>query len=618
MAKTTAVLQPNKGLYLGQDEVTIPAGGLVDGNNFRVRYGKLSSFNIGYEKFVALALNGPVTLMDLLLFSDGSFQLVGGTLTDLYLYNVGATRFDYLSPRYETGTASTVGTAVTGVGTLWNTTANGRVNAVAGDQISFGTTGVVNPAATWFTILTVNSDTSLTLSTNPGNLGANPYTLRQRFNSGNLNNYWRSEFFPRADAASHGGAIKDRWYATNGGADYPVVWDGIATQVVRLGAIGFKAKEVIRFKNMLIWLNFNEDSGAQKPFSFKNSDAGKPETFVGGIAGEFVAAPRNNAILGRAQIGDDLVIYTNDQIVMCTFVQAPDLFAFRTAVNGMGAVAGRLIADFPDGHHFVGRDSLYVFNGVTAQSIDMHIWRDIIRRQDQNRIKYGFAIFDEENADLIWAMPLAADSPGSEGPKTAYPMHYLEGDPQRNPNHPYSKRDFPFTVAGYYVAGSAVTWNQLTAAWNTYSFAWGDRTLAGAFPLVLVGAFDGNVYKLNTQNTANAAAIPSYVTFPRRFIGDYRARNMVRRVYPFVRQQPGVSYTLICTTTVYEQEGQITGSSTVNNFDMTMPSGGLSFVSPYRRGRLAGVQFGTLGSTTGQPWELSGYDWDILPGGKAS
>jgi hypothetical protein len=92
-----------------------------------------------------------------------------------------------------------------------------------------------------------------------------------------------------------------------------------------------------------------------------------------------------------------------------------------------------------------------------------------------------------------------------------------------------------------------------------------------------------------------------------------RHRKLVRRIYPLTRGDESATYSLVVTLTIYEQEGQVSGSSTIMNYDLSQM--GNHFVSPYRRGRFAQVQFGTVGSDVGQPWELHGYDWDLLPGG---
>jgi len=348
--------------------------------------------------------------------------------------------------------------------------------------------------------------------------------------------------------------------------------------------------------------------------SFKNSDVGLPETMTGGLSGEFVVGPGTAVILGSQPLGDELVVYTENELVLVSFVGSPDIFAFRTAVDGVGAVAERLIANYNDHHEFVGRDSLYSFNGVQVETTDTHVWINWIRRQDQNRIRRGYIIFDEENAQVAWVVPLADD--GTEAPAQALETSYAEDLPDGTPS-PYTRREWPFTAAGFFQRTDQLTWADLPNGWDTYFFSWGDRALAAAFPLLLVGDNDGNVFQLNTADTQDGAAYASYARFGRRFIGDGRARNVLRKVFPFARQENGAAYDLTVTTTAYDSLGQTTGTAVVSTFDLAAADkDAILYVKPRVRGRLADVQVGTAGSTTGQGWRVFGYDWEIIAAGK--
>jgi hypothetical protein len=411
------VLAVNRGLYPGRPEHLLPSGALTDCLNVRIKSQRLGSYNMGWEPFTAQGLNGPVTLLDVFFRADGSQELIAGTLTDLFVYDPATPRWRFITPRYETGTASASGTTVTGVGTVWLT---GPVPVRVGDEISFGATGRRDQSDLWYRIASIATDTSLTLDLNVGTIGSGAYTIRQKFQSANLNNYWRARVFPRSDVSS---VIADRWYATNGGVDAIVRYAQGDTQVTRihLGASGFKCRDLIRFKNLMLYLNIIENTGASpnKPQSFKNSDAGKPETMTGGISGEFVAASGTSLISTAAPIGDNLAVYTENEVFLTAFVGSPDIWAFREVVFGTGLIAGRLLAPYPDSHLFLGRDALYTFNGIQASSQDDHLWFTVLRQQDQNRINASYSIFDEENGQLVWAVTKTGDT----GPVT--PLNLL-------------------------------------------------------------------------------------------------------------------------------------------------------------------------------------------------
>ena len=85
MAKSTAVVSPGLGLYLGQPSIATNPRALIDGANFRIKEGKLSNLNLGWTAFSTvnwLPLNGPVILIDN-FFPRGTEHLIFGTPKDL-------------------------------------------------------------------------------------------------------------------------------------------------------------------------------------------------------------------------------------------------------------------------------------------------------------------------------------------------------------------------------------------------------------------------------------------------------------------------------------------------------------------------------------------------------
>ena len=805
----TEVLDVGHGLWLGVPQHALPAGALVDCLNVRISRSKITSFLMGWEAFTRQDLGGPCTLIDQFFRTDGTQEVIAGTFTDLFTWDSANDRWRYITPRYETGTAAAAGTAVTGTLTVWTT---GSVPVRAGDEISFGATGRRDISDLWYRIASVTSDTALVLDKNVGTIVDGPYTIRQKFQSANLNNFWRPESVPRG---SIGGTVADRWYATNGGIDSIIRYTQGDTQVTRvhLGAGGFKCKTLRRFKNMLLYLNVIENSGAapNKPQSFKNSDAGLPETMTGGISGEFLVGPKTAPILTAEYIGDDLAVYTENEVVLSTFVGSPDIWAFRTAVSGTGLIAPRLIAPFSNSHRFIARDAAYTFNGMNASEHDSHVWYTVLREQDQNRIHFSHAAFDEENGQLIWSVAKAADTnpstlptnlllysehlnsvlwtatnasvtandtadpltlttsadlitengaagehgvhqavtkaasavtytlsayvspntrtrcrlrlgdgtdtdmahadflltgagsvitsgttgagwtviasaitaigtfyrvslvatsdsdttvraalrlldssaavsytgdgasnlwawgfqlsagtsvvpyirstvlaigaPSEIGPEFAHEESYLETEPGPvEEDHAYTRRQFPFTTTGFFEREGVLTWADMTQSWEAYNFAWGDRFLSAAFPLILAGDILGRVWQLNTSDTQDGSGYSSFAQFGRRLISDLRSRNLLRRLYILTKRLPTASYDLTVTVSLYDQADSAATVNHIDTFDLALDNNG--WMPIYRRGRFAQVQFGTLGSSTGQPWEIYGYDWDVKRGGE--
>lgn len=602
MAKSTAVVKPNLGLYYDRPKIALNARALSEGMNFRVKEGKLNNLNLGWTRFSDFILNGPVILISDFINRAGIEKLILGTETDLYSYDSNTDAVVFISPRYETGTASANGTAVTGVGTAW------LANAKAGDQISFGATGVVDPAATWFTVQTVNNDLSITLTASAGVIGNGAYTLRKLF-TGDVANLWAYDIFTNADPST-----EDEWWGTNG-VDTIVRWNGTDTQVEEMSAsLGFTAKVLRVFKNMMLFLNVTQ-GGTAKVTDMINSDAGKPQNAGAastGISAQFKVQEGTEGIVAAKQIGDNIAIYSKSAVTVAQFTGDDVGFIFRTAINGFGAIAGNGVADFGNYHEFIGKDSQYTFDGVTVKESNAHVWREIIRQQDPTRISRAFAHFDDENGDLIWMIPSSVD-PGAgdkhAAPTQAYTEHYLEGtfDPE-NPT-PFSKRSFPFTAAGYFSRTTGLTWADLTEIWSEMSFRWNDQFFFSAFPFNLVGDNTGKVFTLNTSQNGDGAGLTSFIIFARRAVLDGRMRGLVSRIYPF---SSPLGTTVDVTVSLADHA---MGTNTINDtqsFDQTLTEGNF-FTTHYRRGRFMELKMGTSGVSL--PWEISGYDADVKPGG---
>lgn len=604
MAKSTAVLQPNLGVYLDRSPVALGPQMLQDGLNFRVKEGKLSNLNMGWTSFMTPVLNGAVTLIDNFFLRGGSEKLIFGTPTDLYQYIAGSGLVSFITPIYVAGTASSAGTAVTGIGTTWTT------NAKAGDEINFTGNTVVDPTATWYTVDHVVDNTHLVLTGSAGVIAAHTYTLRKKF-TGTAATVWSSDTFVNASPSN-----ADEWWATNG-IQVPVRWNGTTAQVEEMTALAFTCKTLVVFANMMIFMNLVQ-AGVSKPTDMINSNPGEPQNVTSGLSEQFKVHSAVDEIQVGVKLGDLLAVYSKHPgpITLVQFVGDPLVFAFRNVVLDKGIVGPRAVARFPNYHQYVSADGQYLFDGASVKRQNMHVWREILRQQDPVRIAQVYAHFDEENGDLVWSVPSTTDTgAGTAGaaPGRALGEHYLEemapqGYSAAIPT-PHSLRTWIFTAAGYYARAAGITWDQLTGQWQNYNFRWNDRFFSASFPLNLVGGATGHVYSVNTSQDAAGSALASFVKFGRRPTVDGQRRGLIKRVFPFV-----TTFSTPMDVTVGFADfaiGPATITQTVS-YDQSFPEG--QFMAPiYRRGRYFEVQFGSDGP--GQPWEISGYDHTATIGG---
>ena len=605
MVKSTAVISPGLGLYLGQSALDTDPRALLAGENFRVKEGKLSNQNMGWIAFSGAAwlpLNGPVILIDNFFPRGATEHLIFGTPTDLYRY-VPGTPDDvvFLTPRENAAatTAAASGTAVTGTSTLWVT------NLVKpGDEITFGTYNVTDPSATWFIVDTVDTEIGITLTASAGTVSDGPYTIRRLF-TGQVFDGWNTDVF-----VNDGVSGDDLWLATNGGKDDVVSWNGTADQVTLNTALGFKCKIITVYSNMAIYGNLTI-SAVDKPTSINNSDPGSP-LLAGdagvGLSSEFKVHDGTDPLEDMLVLGDNLIAYSAGHITPFQFVGDPLVFVFRQSMESIGPVGHNAVVSFGTFHEFIGTDAQYEFDGVTLKEVNSHLWRELIRQMDPLRRPLIFSHFDEENGDLIWSIPLNTDADlgiNTGQSEFAFSEHYLEA---REPNvgAPYSKRSFPFTASGFFEKATGTTWADLVQSWESTNFAWNDRFFSEAFPQNVVGDKDGNLWLLNEAQKADGVDLVSSVRFGRLALGTGRERGLLTRVYPFMGQTAGNLDVNIYTADHAAGSAPLVGSFP---FDLSLPEGG-HFVSPFKAGRFVEIEFGT----TGHLWISEGYDTDVRKG----
>jgi hypothetical protein len=599
------IVAPNLGLYLDRPSIALRPGALVDGFNFRVKAGRLHGNNLGWQKFSDdWTLGSRAMRIDNFFPRDLDEQLIFGDMTDLYVYDPDTDTVAYLTPQYDTGTASSANGApgfstVTGVGTDWDPEAS------VGDFIHFGAANYANPAGTWYEISARTNDTTLTIIGETGVIAAGAYTIRKVFHMSDTSE-WDTEVF-----VNDGTSGDDLWIATNG-VDPVVSWNGTDPTVTSHSSMNFVCQTLANFANMILYGNIST-GGVSFPSSIINSDVGFPLAAGDdgtGLSDQFQIHEGSDEIVNIVPMGDLAVAYSRGHCTSIQFAGEDLVFIFRNAVNGLGPISLNAIADFGDFHEFIGPDAQYTFDGVSLSEVNEHVFRDILRTVDPIRRFRVYGHFDEENGDLIWSVPLTTDDEvGSvDGPpEQAYVEHYLEDAGEKLPT-PFSRRAFPFTTTGFYAQAEGKTWADMTIAWEEVNYAWNDQFLQSAFPLNLAGDVTGQIYTLNTAQTGDGVVLPSYVRFGRRALGDGRQRSLLTRVYPFVEPNSTDLDIVIWlgdhAMGALSQKGNLT-------FDQTMPEGE-HFVSVFRRGRFMELQFG---SEDGTGWVLDGYDIDYVPGG---
>lgn len=611
--RDNTIQTPNLGLYLGVAPTQMPRRGMVDCLNVRIKQGKVLFDSIGWSAFpsVAAAINldlKPVLLIESFPLRNGSVRTVFGNTTDLFQYDDVAETVAFLTPRYEVGTALfTNGSAVvTGTGTLWNTASNAK----PGDFISAGATET-DPLAVWYEILTVDSDTQVTLTANFAQVTtlSIPYTIRKTF-TGLVDDPWFTETFYNGSALGGPATTGDRMYFTNG-IDAVVAWDG-AADVVYTPALGNvdTCRDIIRHKNKLIYF-VPTVGGSLELYSIRTSDIGKPEDTVNGEAAELIVYDGPDELIAIKLIGEQIALYGKASVTLAQSVSLPLIYVFRTVVNGYGPISTRGVAVYPDFHDFVGRDRQYRFNGATIMPVNDHVWRDVLRRIPPIRNGYLLNHFDEERGELLWVTPLTTDAiPETGPPEICFTNHYMEDVGERSPD-PFTRRELPALTIGSYARQTTLTWDQIAEQWQDFSYRWNDKFFFEQFPLTLFGDINGNIFTLNASTAKAGVLMDSFVRFARVSVGSIESNGIVKRIYPFIEQVVDSVDTV--TVTLFGAKS-IDGAASLlsaQNFQTGFTDQKI-FVSPRASTRYAEVQVGI--EQARNYWALSGYAIDTAPG----
>lgn len=627
------IRRPILGVYLNRPSLDIDPRALDDCLNVRIRDGKIRNEGLGWENFPQFASDAnrinlddkQVTLIDEYRSRAGSTTVIMANKTDVFKFNPGAgppATVTYMTPRYAAGSAEVIAgptTTVTGTGTLWKTakvtapvTLGYGDNVRPGDFISFGDAAEVELTATWHEIASITDDTHLELVASTATVADGDYTIRQTF-TGTVDDLWLTATFENAQDASPVGS--DVYYVTNG--KEMMSWNGVATEFSFFFP-GFIGRGIIKTKGVLAFWNLLE-AGQEKPGQVAYSEISKPNNFSTNGAGRIEPTDGVRDLKIIKPIGDQFACYFHGDIVMMQFVDAPLFFIARVAVPGVGVIAPRAMMDFGDFHEFLSTDAAYRFDGVTIEESMSQVFRSVLRGVAPNRVKRAYAYIDEENAEVIWSVPLTTDGQGAEQPpKKAFVEHYIE-DVGPNLPTPMTIREFEFTAIGTFEASSSLKFEDFPAtAFNATALTWGSRELSASFPFQIAGDDNGDIYILNTVNTRNGVGFDSFVTFPRVALADGNFKGLVERIEPFAGTRGGASgYKLIVFLNVFDTPDGDRKDAHLLNFDITQA--GLRYVPVRKSGRYGSIAFGTfkiLQAEASTPWDLEGYAITVSPVGE--
>ncbi len=338
------VFLPNKGVVLDKPEEFLLPQFSPDSLNMEFS-NELVQSRLGLDKFDTTQLNGRVLKTEEFTKFDGTYYLMAFTPTHVYSYDFSNSRYDIVNKQYTTGTITIlVGTPtiVTGSGTTWSS------NLAAGDFIKIGS-GSVHTGSTWYEILTVDSNTQLTLTAAAAACAGSAYVATTSFTGGNTG-YWDTAFFVDD---THGEEI----IATNG-TDKPIRWTGTGLVVDLTGlATGFTScKFVDVYKQRVIFLWCIEGGGNQ-PQRERWSAVADANSWDDLDFLDFM--DEDTWITGTARISGYHVVFKNEEAYVGRYVGGDEVFDYDRSTSCWGTEAANSIVRTKDALYYYGYDNKF-------------------------------------------------------------------------------------------------------------------------------------------------------------------------------------------------------------------------------------------------------------------
>lgn len=530
MSEREVELRGALGVYLDRAPIAVPKGALSDARNCRIARGHVRAEAMGWRDFQGIVLNGPPTLIDTFKKRDGTRFAIFGTKTDLYRYDTGADEVRFITPRYETGTVSvSAASDLVGGGAGWTT------NFKVGDYIHLGASGQTDPDVVWKRIVEIVSGTTARMDSVAGvtNL-AIAYTVRKTFTASDRDPWITETFY-----AAPGGV--DLWIATNG-VDHVVKWDGSATQVTSLPALGFTCRYLRQSGGMMLYIDLLE-SGERKSNVIRTSAIADPENVSTLEATEFNGNDASDRVLAALPLGDVVAVYGEGSASLIQYIGPPIYWVVRTLTRERGILSSRAVIDRGDYHSVLATDGAYRFDGVRAEEFGAQVFREVVRKVALDRLVQTIGFLDMERAEELWIVPLADDGdPDTSVPTTAYSVHYLEEVGPRPV--PIMVRDLPATAIGLFYRTESLTFDQVVGDFAAQSYRFNDRFFNESFPAKLFGMADGSIMELNAADSQDGDPIVAFARFGRIPLSDGIRRGFVQEVEPIVEELPAATQPL--------------------------------------------------------------------------
>ena len=388
---------PNKGVVLNKPEEFLSEQFSPHSRNMQF-YNEFLQSRYGLSKMSLTALSGSVQAIANFKDLSGTDYLVISTPKDIYSYDFGNARFDILTPLYTTGTIEVQAgtpTKLRGTGTTWST------NLKVGDFVKIGS-GSVHTGSTWYEVLTVDSDTLLTMTSSmPTTAALTAYVARITF-TGTDNDYW--------DWVQFSDDIKGEvLLMTNGQQGGFVYWNGTGQFAAVTGlSTGMTACKYLSVFGGRVHAVSTTEAGVDQ----RQRDRWcEPVNCLSWLDDDFIDfADEPDGVHGVTKFNGYLVIFKEREAYVGRFVGGTDIFQFEISAQAYGCRAPWSIVTRNDYIYYYGHDKkFHRFNLLQDDIISESVFPET-KEFDPNQDEFIQGYNNARLNEIRWFCPYGSTS----------------------------------------------------------------------------------------------------------------------------------------------------------------------------------------------------------------
>lgn len=314
------------------------------------------------------------------------------TETDLVkLMGGSGETYQYLTDTYTTGAVTGItGAVITGnASCLWNSS-----GLAAGDKfiVNADHSTAIEPDVNWGTILTVDSDTQITLAASyTGGTTSGSYKAR-KVHSVPVGERWQFA------------SVNGKFCYVNGNV-YGQYWDGTSTYSTNINTTYCnQARYCAAYANRLVIADvYHPDDSARNPWLVRWSKEGDPTDWTDSTAGfnEFIDS--EEPITGLGVAGTNLVVFKkNSYYLGYRTGESTSPLSFPSHMKGIGLYAPASIVSVAGTVAWMGLSDFYFLNGDTAESIGGPVRKKFFDMVADDELESVFGINNSRYNEVLW------------------------------------------------------------------------------------------------------------------------------------------------------------------------------------------------------------------------